>query len=514
MRSNLTFNLGLRWEYDSDLTGTSSDHDPCPNLTSIPTQPCVWIANVIDLKKHPDTKDFGPRVGFTYDPFKHGTTVLRGGYGIYYDRIILETGAEERVQNDRALAVTQYAGSSCTNPNIPAPPSLDLCFAPGSTFVPGTSTIANAFSGPHQTGGVGIIAMGPDSHHPLFQQFSFGVQQEAGGSWLISADGLHVFGERQLIGSLLRSAASTSPDFSCPGNNVACTITDPVTGISDNITLIQSAAKSWYDGLLVSVAHRESHINKVGYQYNISYTLSKTLDYSDDDQLTNNNADEQVNLVEGTSGLRKEKGYALTDERHRLTLYGEAQLPYGFSLAPIYTFGSGVPADTFLPSTAINGASGSRLPLLPRNALGREVKNSDQLNVLINQWNALPVCPGAYPCLAGGPIANVPAHISFTSPFSSLDLRLRKKFSFGERASLSLIGEGFNLANQVNIRGSNTANFSGRNIAIGPCKQTKPGVCDADSPLQTSFFTPVSVAGGFFGSGGARAFQFAARLEF
>jgi hypothetical protein len=116
--------------------------------------------------------------------------------------------------------------------------------------------------------------------------------------------------------------------------------------------------------------------------------------------------------------------------------------------------------------------------------------------------------------LAGGPIANVSAHISFTSPFSSLDLRLRKKFSFGERASLSLIGEGFNLANQVNIRGSNTANFSGRNIAIGPCKQTIPGVCDKDSPPQTSFFTPVSVAGGFFGSGGARAFQFATRLEF
>jgi outer membrane receptor protein involved in Fe transport len=42
-RPNLTFNLGLRWEYDSDLTGTSSDHDPCPNLTSIPSVPCVWM---------------------------------------------------------------------------------------------------------------------------------------------------------------------------------------------------------------------------------------------------------------------------------------------------------------------------------------------------------------------------------------------------------------------------------------------------------------------------------------
>lgn len=506
VRPDLTFNLGLRWEYDSDLTGTSSDHDPCPNLIRIPTQPCVWMANVIDLKKHPDTKDFGPRVGFVFDPYGHGKTVFRGGYGIYYDRIILETGAEERVQNDRALAVTQYAGSSCVNSNIPALPSLGLCFAPGSTFAPGSPTIANAFSGPSQVGGVGIIAMGPGSHHPLYQQFSLGFQQEAGNAWLVSADALHVFGERQLIGSSLRTTDSTSPDISCPGDNVPCTITDPVTGISDNITLIQSGAKSWYDGLLVSLAHRESKIGKIGYQYNLSYTLSKTLDYSDDDQLTNNNEDEQVNLAEGTSGLRKEKGYALTDEHQRLTFYGDAQLPHGFSLAPIYTYGSGVPADTFLPSTAINGASGARLPLLPRNALGREVKNSNQLNVLINKWNALPACHGAHPCQAGGPIASVPANISFSSPFSSLDLRLRKRFSFGEHLSLSLIGEGFNLVNQVNIRGSNTANFSGHNISIGPHQ--------ASAPVQTNFFSPVSVAGGFFGSGGPRAFQFASRLEF
>ena len=154
-----------------------------------------------------------------------------------------------------------------------------------------------------------------------------------------------------------------------------------------------------------------------------------------------------MNLAEGTSGLRKEKGYALTDEHQRLTFYGDAQLPYGFSIAPIYTYGSGVPADTFLPSTAINGASGARLPLLPRNALGREVSNSNQLNALINKWNALAPCPGAYPCQAGGPIANGPSNIDFSSPFSSFDLRLRKKFSFGDRVSLSLIGEGFNLAN-------------------------------------------------------------------
>ena len=49
----LTLNLGLRWEYDSNLTGNSSAHDPCPSLTVEPTKPCTWMANIIDLKKTP-----------------------------------------------------------------------------------------------------------------------------------------------------------------------------------------------------------------------------------------------------------------------------------------------------------------------------------------------------------------------------------------------------------------------------------------------------------------------------
>lgn len=503
----LTLNLGLRWEYDSNGTGQSSAHQPCPSLTVEPTAPCTWMANVLPLNKQPDTKDFGPRIGFVYDPIGKGQTVIRGGYGIYYDRVILEASSKELVQNDRALTITEYAGSSCIIPGVPAPPALGNCFAPGAQFAPGSPTLSNAFSGPHQTGGVGIVALGPDSHHPLFQQFSLGVQQQVHSNWLISADGLHVFGDRELIGHLLRSTSSTSPYVQCPGDNQLCTITDPLSGITDSVTEIDSSAKSWYDGLLVSAGHRAGHIGRVGYNFNVSYTLSKTFDYSDDDQLENNNLDEQVNLVEGTSGLRKEKGYALTDERHRLTLYGEMHLPYKFSVAPLYTFGSGVPADTFLPGTAnINGASGSRLPVLPRNALAREIKNSDQLNAEIDRWNSLPSCPGSYPCNAGGPIAHVPSGINFFSPFSSFDMRLRKDIGLGDRVNLALLGECFNLFNEVNVRGSNNANYAGRNISISPST--------GSASVQANFYEPVTTAGGFFGSGGPRAFQFAARVEF
>ena len=316
-----------------------------------------------------------------------------------------------------------------SRPTFPVVPAWMRASRPQPASRPGSPTLASPFSGPQPVGGVGILAMGPDAHHPLMQQTSLGVQQQVGQNWLVTGDGLHVFATRQLIGHLVRDTNSTSPDIACPGSDIPCTITDPLTGISDNITLIQSQAKSWYDGLIISLAHRSTKLGPIAYQYNIGYTLSKTFDYSDDDQLTNSNADEQVDLVEGINNLRMEKGYA-TDERHRLTVYGEAQLPWRFSLAPLYSYGSGVPADTFLPGTAIN--VGQRLALLPlfapRNALAREVKNSDQLNAIINRWNALPACPAAFPCLAGGTLQQVPSGINFASPFSSLDLRLRKRY--------------------------------------------------------------------------------------
>ena len=513
---NLTINLGLRWDYDTDATGTSSDYGPCPNLTEQPTSPCVWMANVIDLHHHPDKKNFGPRVGFAYDPFGRGRTVIRGGYGIYYDRIIFEVPGFERVQDDRALTINQFSGSVCTFPGDMAPPDLNTCFAPipGVGFAPGSPTLANPFSGQRQTSGVGIIVTDKNTHHPMFQQTSLGFQQQLGSNWTLSADGLYLFGQRMLIAQFLRSTTSTSPFISCPGNNVPCTVTDPLNGVSDQVTVATSNGHSWYDGLLVNLQHRPVKLGKVTYLFNASYTLSKTLDYSDDDQVPSYTTVENVNLIEGTVGPQTEKGYAASDERHRLTAYGLIQFPWGFSLAPLYTYGSGVPADTFLPDLNVNGESlPARLPILGRNSLGRSVQNSTQLNRVINEWNALPPCPALAPCNAGGPLENVPNGINFGSPFNSMDMRLTKTFAIRERLHVDLMGEVFNLFNSVNIRGFTNTSYSGRNISLVPVGTNPPGPSNPNG-LNLGFFSPVSTAGGFFGSGGPRAFQFAVRFSF
>jgi Carboxypeptidase regulatory-like domain/TonB dependent receptor len=513
---NLTLNLGLRWDYDTDATGTSPPYGPCPNLTSVPTVPCTWVAGVIDIAHHPDRKNFGPRVGFAYDPFGHGKTVIRGGFGIYYDRIVFEVPGYQRVQNDRALTINEYAGSTCSFPGNPAPPSLNTCFfgIPGTLFTTGSPTLAAPFSGQRQAGGVGIIVDDQNTHHPLFLQTSFGVQQALGSSWTVNADGLYVFGQRQLIAQFLRTTTSTSPYITCPGNNVPCIVTDPLTGISDQVTVATSNAHSWYDGLLISVQHRPVKAGPFTYFFNAAYTLSKTLDYSDDDQVPSYTTVENVNLIEGTVGPQTEKGYGASDETHRLTVYGQLLMPWGFSLSPLYTFGSGVPADTYLPDITLNGQSlPARLPILGRNSLGRSVKNSNQLNQAIDQWNALPACPAPAPCNAGGPLENVPANINFGSAFNSVDLRLMKDFAIRERYHIDLIAEAFNLFNSVNIRGFTNTSYSGRNISLVPVGTNPPSPSNPNG-LNTTFFQAVSTAGGFFGSGGPRAFQFAVRFTF
>jgi len=488
VRSNLTLNLGLRWEYD-DVVGDASNLHPCATLTTADNT-CSFIENIVGTHNGPDLKQFGPRVGFVWDPLKHGKTVFRGGYGIYYDRVVTEVPLLELLLNGRILPLAAFNGSTCHAPGGAA----EDCSVAGSLFDAGTPTLANPFSGGKAVFGIGINRIDKNAKHPYTQQFTLGVQQQFAQNWLVSADGVHDFGQRFILGRLLRSTTSTSPDIVCPNGFDPCTVTDPLTGRSDQVTNIESSAKSWYDALLVSLQKRPTGWHNFRWGFNVNYTLSKTFNFSNDDQIPFNGAEDQVNLIFRSNNLRLEKGYSPTDERHRGVFYGLFEVPWNISISPIWTIASHLPMDSFVP--ALN----SRLPILPRNALGREISNSAQLNTAIDVWNALPACtgPNQSPCHSGAALAHVAPGLKFGRDFNSLDLRVTKTFTVFNEQKLQCIGEVFNLFNITNIRGFNNNNYSGFNN-------------DITSP---SFNQALSTAGGFFGSGGPRAFQFALRYSF
>ena len=100
LRSDLTLNLGLRYELDTDVKNVSRVDEINPIV-----QPFLHGT------RHADRNNLGPRIGFNWAPGDARTSV-HGGYGIYYDRITLEIESLERGLDGRALPIEVRAGNT------------------------------------------------------------------------------------------------------------------------------------------------------------------------------------------------------------------------------------------------------------------------------------------------------------------------------------------------------------------------------------------------------------------
>jgi outer membrane receptor protein involved in Fe transport len=74
--NSLTLVYGLRYDYDGQPQGITRDPN---NPVEAPLQTGI----------NRDKNNLAPRLGVTYDPFGDGRTVIRGGYGKFYDKIFL-----------------------------------------------------------------------------------------------------------------------------------------------------------------------------------------------------------------------------------------------------------------------------------------------------------------------------------------------------------------------------------------------------------------------------------------
>jgi hypothetical protein len=401
--------------------------------------------------------NFAPRIGFNWDPWSNGRTSIRGGYGIYYDRIVLEVPLLERLLDGRKLGIQVRLGSE-----------LDAA----GNFLPGTPTLANPFTGAALTGvGIGINILDQNLSTPYVQQFNLGFQRELTRDLILSADYIHAFGSKFIIGRFIGS------------------VFNPAIGGNDDVVNIESSVKTWYDGLLVSAQKRFEN----RYSFNASYTLQKSFNFSNDDQIPF-----QVPPL-NPNNLRLDKGPPPNEERHRFTFHAVFDMPYGFQLSPIYTLASAVPFDIQLPPDI----GGTRIPQLQRNAGARTFRTGSELNAFINEFNT------------GRPVASrlplVRDDIKLGDSFQSLDVRLTKTFRFSERFNIQGIAEVFNLFNITNIRGVNNVNFSGfqNTLLRDSSNSADPGF------LRSSRFgSAIQTAGGVFGTGGPRSFQFAVRVNF
>jgi len=238
--------------------------------------------------------------------------------------------------------------------------------------------------------------------------------------------------------------------------------------------------------------------------------------------------------VTDLNNIRKEFGPAGLDRTHRFVLSAIYDVPFfrkstdrfkrdvlgGWQVSLISTAFSGLPQSVFLPHFADLSRTGtfqSYLPGTGEGSVGRTLNSVSDLNRMITAYNTNITNLGD-DCGADSPTGRCDSNFpGFGDPLVRLallpegtqiggdsvisqDLRLTKTFSFSENLKLDLIGEVFNVFNIANLTypGAITLSDEGespdviRNVVHGPTART------------TSVF----------GTGGPRAFQFAAKFRF
>ena len=366
VRSDLTLNLGVRYEIDTDVKNISRTGELNPLV-----QP--FLAGT----RKRDTNNVGPRLGFNWAP-GDGRTSVHGGYGIYYDRITLEIQSLERGLDGRALPIEVRAGN------------VFFVDPASGQFPPVAPSLSNPFTGFILTGAgaSGINIIDNRMENPTVQQFNLGLQRALPHGVVLRVDGMHNLGTHFIIGRTIGE------------------VFNPVVGGPDRIVNLESSVNTHYDALLVSAERRASRFGFRG-----SYTLAKALNYANDDQIPFANGP-----IDPTN-LRLEYGPAPNDQRHRFTVAAWGEGPAGIRLAPIWTMASGVPMDILMPDAQ------SRVPAFQRNAGGRLFKTGADLNRALTALNAAGGIDGEL-------LPLVRDEVKFSDGFSSLDLRVSRPFAW------------------------------------------------------------------------------------
>ncbi len=114
----LTLQLGLRYDYETIPGKTAAIIAPVRPRRQMPPTPHTTASQYPS-----DKNNFGPRIGFAYDVYGSGRTVLRGGYGMYYGRVTNgNQGVTRRQQEARSPRADHVSAQSPSA--LPVEPSL------------------------------------------------------------------------------------------------------------------------------------------------------------------------------------------------------------------------------------------------------------------------------------------------------------------------------------------------------------------------------------------------------
>ena len=345
-----------------------------------------------------DTNNVSPRLGFAWTPTDSQDTVVRGGAGIFFDRVPLRASANALFAAGNTLDLAQLrqpqvTGILPTQTGAPVFPNI-LPDRLAST------TLAS------------IQTMDRNLQNAYSKQANIEIERALGSSRTITVGYQYFRGEK-----LLMSINQNVPTCVAAGTNNGCR---PVSTYANNNDY-RGAGESNYHGLHVTFLQRPSTWSSI----RASYTLSKSM---------NNVGEAFFSAPVDPTDLAKDWGRSDNDQRHRLVISGSINSPsgpastpwehlsHGFQLSTMLQYYSALPFNIVSGVNSLQGTAGR--PFADGSVA---TANFDVRSVRMIERNA-----------------------GVGNDFFTMSLRLSRAFRLGGNRRVEGLLEAFNLTNRAN----------------------------------------------------------------
>jgi hypothetical protein len=426
-----------------------------------------------------DFNNVQPRIGFSWDPFSAGKTVIRGGYGMFTGQIdtqIVNVVNELSGRDDPS--VINIVLATATSGALGLPSSFAVYQTLLAQGVIGNRTITAA-----DLAQFGVVPRPlaplevrfraePNFENPYSHQASLAIQQDLGAGFAVEASylfsrTLHITRNRDInqfkrtgpVNPLNPDGGPTFIRFPTAAQAAAGLTSDFLNPLRLQDNVYESSASAFYHAGTIQLTKRLSNY----YSLNANYTFSKAID-----EVTDFNSDFSA---QNPLAIRLDRALSAFDQRHRLVVSGVLESPLTGDSIVDKVFGRWVVSSIFV------GGSGRPFNLL----LGFDANNDGRSQ-------------SDRPGQAG-------RNTGKGEPFYNVDLRLARRFFATEGRFLEFTFEAFNLFNQTN--------FIGINNVVGTTfiNRTDYNVRGREGLAPTQ---PL----GFTSAASARQLQFGARFNF